>query len=203
MLWQIRTFPRCTYHVFLSHSAEDRLRLVHPVHQAIEARGVSPWLDQNDYCYGRPSRAALRDGILASRHTVFFITEAQLVSPRGWCVMELTLAEIVNSNFQVRGGQLANTMLPLFFIDPRDERLLRSVWQDLRDLGRFIPLSHATVDPVEWATNEIMEFLKREQLLSMDMAKVLRCDKELRGSVKAVQGMTERVSRFEPVRIPT
>ena len=141
MLWQIRSFPRCAYHVFLSHSAEDRLDHVKPVLEAIQARGIIPWFDQNDYTYGRPSRAALRDGILKSRHTVFFITDALLASPRGWCAMELTLAEIVQTNLQTRGGQLANTILPLYFVDQYDDRLPRSVWQDLRDLGRFVPAS--------------------------------------------------------------
>ena len=201
MLWQIRSFPRCAFHVFLSHSAEDRPSLVQPVLEAIEARGVIPWIDQKDYSHGRPSRVALQDGILLSRHTVFFITDAMLNSPRGWCVMELTLAEIVQANLQVRGGQLANSVLPLFFVDRTDERLPRSVWQDLRDLGQFYPVS-TKIDPIEWAASEIVNFLKREQQLSKQWATATRRDKDLKELLKTVQGLSERAIRFDPDLIP-
>jgi len=136
MLWQIRSFPKCDYHVFLSHSQEDRDPLVEPTRIKLAARNVVTWFDQQDYYYGRPSRAALRDGILKSRHTVHFITDAMLGSSRGWCVMELSLVELLQGNLQVRGGQLAHPMLPLFFVSQDDRRLARSVWQDLRDQGR-------------------------------------------------------------------
>lgn len=201
MLWQIRAFPRCSHHVFLSHSAEDRISLVEPVHQVMEDQGVASWYDQNDYSYGRPSRAVLRDGILKSRHTIFFITAAMLDSPRGWCVMELTLAELLQANLQTRGGQLANPILPLYFVEQGDERLPRSVWQDLRDLGRFDP-SSTTGASINWAASEIVEFLRREQQLSKDWSSVLRRDVELKATLKAVQGLSDRAIRFDPNPIP-
>ena len=32
--WRVQSLPRCTHHVFLSHCAEDRVRLVQPVYNA-------------------------------------------------------------------------------------------------------------------------------------------------------------------------
>jgi hypothetical protein len=83
VFWTIESFPPCTHHVFLSHSAEDRQELVVPVFELLSRRGVMPWLDRHDYPYGRGSRAALRDSILPCRHTVFFVTPAMLRQPRG------------------------------------------------------------------------------------------------------------------------
>ncbi len=197
MRWQISSFPSCRHHVFLSHSQEDRLRLLNPIREKLEAAGVIPWFDQDDYFYGRPSRTALRDGILNSRHTIFFITDAMLNSARGWCVMELTIAELVESNFQVRGATLAHPILPLFLTSQTDERLPRSVWQDLRDQGRFCPTT-IDVNPVEWATREILDFLRREEALAKQRETELRRDSKLRDELKQTPGLRERVARFEP-----
>ena len=102
MFWQITSFPKCEHHAFLSHCAEDRAVLVRPVYDRLLAAGVVPWLDQEHYYYGRDSRAALRDGILRSRHVVFFITDAMLDTPRGWCVFELAMTEVAELNFRGR-----------------------------------------------------------------------------------------------------
>ncbi|MGL5097901.1 MAG: toll/interleukin-1 receptor domain-containing protein, partial [Planctomycetia bacterium] len=74
MIWQISSFPRCEHHVFLSHCAADRADLVYPVHDQLKKHRIIPWLDNHDYSYGRDSRTALKDGLLSSRHAVFFIT---------------------------------------------------------------------------------------------------------------------------------
>jgi len=49
MLWQIRSFPSCDYHVFLSHSQEDRDPLIEPTRKKLASRGVVPWFDREDY----------------------------------------------------------------------------------------------------------------------------------------------------------
>jgi len=201
MLWQIRSFPKCDYHVFLSHSQEDRDPLVEPTRIKLAARNVVTWFDQQDYYYGRPSRAALRDGILKSRHTVHFITDAMLGSSRGWCVMELSLVELLQGNLQVRGGQLAHPMLPLFFVSQDDRRLARSVWQDLRDQGRFCPPNDLAFQ-IDWAENQIIEFLMREQRLANDMAIMMRRDAELKSELKKVQGLHDRITAFHPGELP-
>jgi hypothetical protein len=45
MFWQISSFPRCEYHVFLSHCALDRQEMVHPVYDELKRRGIilSAW----------------------------------------------------------------------------------------------------------------------------------------------------------------
>lgn len=87
MFWQVASYLKCDYHVFLSHCQEDRDGLVEPVHRSLIAKGLKPFLDIEDYYYGRESRVALRDGILDSRYVIFFITDAMLNSARGWWVV--------------------------------------------------------------------------------------------------------------------
>lgn len=73
------------------------------------------------------SREALRDAVLDSRHMVFFVTDAMLSSVRGWCLLELAYAEILDVNLSHQGGSLATSILPLFLVDQADARLPRSV----------------------------------------------------------------------------
>lgn len=199
MLWQLTGFPRCAHHIFLSHCAEDRDTIVSPVHQRLLVNGVLPWLDQEDYYYGRDSRTALRDGILASRHVVFFITDAVLSTARGWCVFELAFAELLELTLQVSGGKLANVILPLFLVPQSDERLPRSVWQAVRDRGRFH--QPADGDPVEWCHNEVRGFLLREQALSREVSQFARQDSKLADGLHRTPGLFDRVTRFHPRRL--
>ena len=178
MLWQLMSFPKCQNHVFLSHCREDRDALVRPVYKSLSEYGVISFIDVADYYYGRDSRSALKDGILDSRHVVFFITDALLNNTRGWCVLELAFAEMLDSNFHFRGGKLANAYLPLFLIPQADERLPRSVWQVVRDRGRFFdPVADG--DPAVWCSLQIREFLQRESQLSQNWGTLARRNLEL------------------------
>ncbi len=197
MFWQIASFPKCTHHVFLSHSQEDRAALVTPVYDALVKAEVKPWLDQKDYCYGRPSREALRDAVLDSRHVVFFVTDAMLNSTRGWCLLELAYAEILDTNLSDRGGSLATSILPLFLVDQDDARLPRSVWQLLRDRGKFFPAGCAT-SMADWCQHEIHEYLLHEQVKSKKVAQLLSRDFERKPDIKRKHGLFERVARFHP-----
>lgn len=200
MLWQIRSFPKCRYHVFLSHSQEDRDGLVRPVAEGLVASGVSPWLDEADYNYGRSSRESLQDAVLSSRHVVFFVTDAMLESARGWCVLELAYAEILDANLQGRGGRLANAYLPLFLVEQGDPRLPRTVWQAVRDRGHFMPKDSA-VSAHEWCQREIGNFLRREQQKCNDVNDSCRTDGRLTGEIDQTPGLLVRVTRFQPRRI--
>jgi hypothetical protein len=202
MFWQLTSFPRCAHHVFLSHCAEDRDHLVRPVYDALVAGGVVPWLDQEDYYYGRDSRTALRDGLLRSRHAVFFVTPAMLSTARGWCVLELGLTELLELSLQVRGGKLANLFLPLFFVSQADDQLPRSVWQAVRDRGRFHHPDRDG-DPTDWSRREIREYLLREQSLSRDVAEMSRQDPRFAEGLHATPGLYDRVAKFHPRRLPT
>ena len=201
MFWQLASFPKCQHHVFLSHCQEDRDALVRPVYERITDSGIVPFLDVEDYYYGRDSRTALKDGILDSRHTVFFITDNLLNNARGWCIFELAFAEMLDSNFHFRGGKLANAFLPLFLISQSDERLPRSVWQLLRDRGRFYNLQ-SDGNSSEWCFREVREFLQRESKLTRNVADLARADVRFAEDLKAIPGRFDRVTKFHPKRLP-
>ena len=169
MFWQIVSYPRCEFHVFLSHCAIDRASLVYPVYEELMRRRIIPWLDREDYYYGRDSRSALRDGLMRSRHVVFFVTLGMLDYKRGWCPMELAYSDLLQANFLHPGGPLLNFELPLIFLDRSNPELPRTAWDALRDRGIFHHPSDG--DAVTWAADQIDAFLHREQNLASDMAK--------------------------------
>lgn len=200
MFWQITSYPTCGFHVFLSHCAEDRAWLVIPVYEELIRRGIIPWLDRHDYYYGRDSRVALRDGLLRCRHSIFFITLAMMEHRRGWCAMELAYSNLLRDNFVRSGGPLMNYELPLFLLDPADARIPRSCWNKSRDIGVF--LQEPKADPVKWACDQIQAFLRREQLLALDLAKASKSSKSLRNEIQLCSGLERRVTRFDPVPVP-
>lgn len=200
MFWQITSFPRCEYHVFLCHCAEDRATLVYPVYNELRRKGIVPWLDREDYYYGRDSRTAVRDGLLRSRHVVFFVTLAMMDYRRGWCVMELAYSDLLQANMAHPGGSLLNFELPLFFLNPADPQLPRTAWDALRDRGRFHRPKDG--DPVAWAIDQIAAFLDREQLLALDLAKVVTPGQPVYDALADRLGLVERVTQFDPGPIP-
>ncbi len=200
MFWQISFFPRCEYHVFLSHCALDRDWLVHPVYEELRRQGVIPWLDQEDYYYGRDSRSALRDGLLNSRHVIFFVTLAMMDYRRGWCSMELAYADLLQANLIYAGGNLINLALPLFFLDRSDPEISRTIWGVPRDSGHFY--SPTDGDPVSWAVDQIVTFLRREQTLAINMGNGIAPGQLVHSHLIARPGLIERVSAFDPGPIP-
>lgn len=201
MFWQLASFPKCEHHLFLSHCAEDRESLVWPVFERLQAAGVKPWLDREDYQYGRDSRTALRDAFGVSRHVVFFVTDHLLTTTRGWCILELGYAEIMQANLLGPGGTLLNVFLPLYFVRQTDERLPRSVWQLGRDRGSFYD-SGSSGDRVAWCVAQLLAFLRREQRQTTRLAAHLREDARLRKQLAATPGLLDRVTKFAPSRIP-
>ncbi len=200
MFWQITSFPRCEYHVFLSHCAMDRDSLVYPVCEELKRRGIIPWLDRDDYYSGRDSRTALRDGLLRSRHVVFFITLGMMDYKRGWCPMELAYSDLLQSNLITAGGPLLNFEIPLIFLDRADPELPRTAWDALRDRGIFYRTTDG--DPVLWAAKQITEFLQREQLLALDMSKVIVPGQRVYQTLSDRNGLIERITHFDPSPIP-
>ena len=100
--WKIRHLPRCTHHVFLSHCAEDRGRLVLPVYNALKDSQYSPWLDQHHYPRGRDPFAALREKIIHCRHVVYFVTAKFLAQGRGWNSTERAYSNLLQKNLHFR-----------------------------------------------------------------------------------------------------
>jgi hypothetical protein len=201
MFWKVDSFPDCKHHVFLSHSREDHDGLVRPVAKRLQKESVECWLDREDYYHGRDSRTALKHGILLSRHAVFFITDAMLDSPRGWCVMELAYSELLQSNLTQAGGPLATTILPLFFVSQNDERLPRSVWQLIRDRGLFCDASGPAALRT-WCADQILEFLRREQTLAIQMKHHALESEPFRKSLQTTPGLIRRVTAFHPKALP-
>jgi hypothetical protein len=200
MFWQITSYPRSEYHVCLSHCAIDRSWLVHNVYEELKRRKIVPWLDREDYYYGRDSRTALRDGLLRSRHVVFFVTLGMMDYKRGWCPMELAYSYLLQVNLHHPGGPLLNFELPLFFLDQTDAELPRTVWNASRDWGKFhLP---AYGDPCTWAVDQIVDFLRREQKLALEMAAVIAPGQPVYDVLAGRPGLIERVTQFDPSPIP-
>jgi len=195
MLWQIQFFPLCTHHVFLSHCREDRDWLVFPLYEDLWRLGIIPWLDLHEYPYGRTSFEALRDGVLKCRHVVFLVAQAMLAQARGWGIIELAWAELLQENLREPGGVLHNVALPLFFLDRGDERLLRSAWLPVRDRAVF---HHPPEDPVAWASQQVRAFVLREQQRGLDNALWLKQDTQTRARLEARQGLVDRITAQHP-----
>ena len=202
MFWTLSSFPTCQWHVFLSHCREDRVDLVSPLNEQLREAGVIPWLDREDYPYGRDSRTALRDGILRCRHTVLLITNSTLAQARGWTVQELCWAELLQGNLTIPGGFLQNVILPLFFVDRAHPDLCSSVWNVLLDRGQFYEIANG--DPVPWAKTQVVNFLRREEILTQEMATRSKRDAIFRAGLKArPDGLRRRVTQFDPGPLPS
>jgi hypothetical protein len=192
MLWQLQFFPTCSHDVFLSHCSEDRDWLIFPLFESLQRKAVVPWLDRHDYPYGRTSFAALRDGVLKSRHTVFFVTAAMLRQSRGWGIVELAWADLLQENLREAGGMLQNVILPLFFLSQDDAQLPRSIWQSLRDRAKFHRPTDG--DAAAWAAEQVTQFLLREAVQAQDYAIWLQQDSRARRRLNQRQGLIERIT---------
>ncbi len=199
MPFAIDFYPRCTHHVFLSHSGADRKDLVWPVYERLKSRGVEVWLDQHDFEYGRDSLVALDEGVLNCRHVVFFLTYAMLENPKGWCPVELAYADLVQRNLRTPGLDLVNVVLPLKFVS--DESLKPTVWRTLDDSGQsYNPTKHP--DAVGWATTAIERFLRSGEALAKQRDIRSKRDDEFKLALESIPGLRDRVTKFHPRRLP-
>ena len=110
--------------------------------------------------------------------------------------MELAYSDLVQANLFYAGGPLLNFELPLFFLDRSDTEVSRTAWDALRDRARFYNPSDG--DSVAWASNQITAFLRREQILALDMAKVIKPGRAVHGELAPRPGLLQRISRFDP-----
>ena len=174
--WRIRGLPRCTHHVFLSHCAEDRAQLVQPIYEALENRKYLPWLDRHDYPRGRDPFAALRDGILSCRHVVPIITANSLTQGRGWTSVEIAYSELLQANLRFLSIELCAIQFPLLFLPRDDEMLRRSAWAPLIDRGRFYGPGRIDRGAIDWAIDEVVEFVKQEEIRGVEVAEQVERD---------------------------
>ena len=200
MFWQLQFFPRCRWHVFLSHCREDMEWLIDPLYEALRQKAIIPWLDRHDYPYGRPSLKALREGVLKCRHTVFLVTDAMLDQPRGWGIVELVWAYLLEENLREADGDLQTIVLPLFFLRQDDERILRSVWQSIRDRAAFHGPQDG--DAVAWAVHQISSFLWREAEQGLELFAGIEQDPHQYARLKERPGLIERITDLHPTPAP-
>jgi hypothetical protein len=113
--------------------------------------------------------------------------------------MELAYSDLLQANLTHAGGTLLHFELPLFFLDPDDVQLTRTAWSVLRDRGVFHHPSDG--DMVAWAVEQILAFLRREQALALDMAKVIVPDQPVYESLAGRFGLVERITQFDPTPI--
>ena len=199
MSWSFPYFPACSHHVFLSHCREDADGIVLPVFSELKRYGIAPWIDRHDYLYGRTTIESLKDSILRSRHTAFFITEAMLTVPRGWCVVEYTLSRLLQDTL-VRGLLLSRVIFPLFFVEKNNPLLARSVWRDFIERGVFWDPEGVEVDIARWATVEVTKFRRHEQSYAEEMRTLIQQEPSFARLVDE-PGLFERVTTMQPESI--
>jgi len=199
MFWSLPYFPACSHHVFLSHCREDADEIVLPVFNELKTKGIAPWIDRHDYLYGRTSIESLKDSILRSRHTVFFITEAMLTVARGWCVVEYTLSRMLQDTL-IRSISFSHVILPIFFVDKNHPLIARSVWRDFVERGVFWNPAGVKEDLAKWATNEVAKFLLHEQKYAEEMRILIQQSPSIARYVDE-PGLFERVTSMQPESI--
>ena len=201
-IWQISSFPTCQFHVFLSHSAEDREWLILPLFERLKRVPIIPWLDLHHYPLGTDTHEALRERILRCRHIVYLVTQATLAVARGWTVLERAYAGILQDNLCACGIDLCHVELPLFFLPRNEHRLTRSVWQSVRGKASF----HVPSDgnPVDWAVAQIARFVHQEQNWGIEVSEMTRMDPTLRKTISADKrpGLHERLRAEFPILDP-
>ena len=196
MQWTVASFPKCGFHVFLSHSAEDRPWLIEPLYDRLAKSGVIPWFDRHHYPLAVDPYEALRREILLCRFTAYLITEATLSHARGWQVIEKAYGGILQDCFAYFGIELSHIELPLFFVRRDHPVLARSAWQPLISKGRF----HTPMDgdPPEWAFERISKFIREEETHSIQIQQHVANEPQLRDWVASRTGMADRLSAAYP-----
>lgn len=197
--WRVRHFPRCTHHVFLSHCAENRRNLIHPVFNGLQKDQFVPWLDSHHYPRGQGAFAVLREAIIRCRHVVYFVTEEFLAQGRGWNSVETAYSELLQENFVQSAVVLCNVQLPLFFLPRNYETLVRSAWGSLVQSGRFYPPGKVDGDAVNWAVQEITAFIKQEENRGRSLAFQIERDPSFQRLLGEEQNLLSRVMCAYPI----
>lgn len=116
--------------VFLSHCSDDKDMYVRPFARALEARGITYWLDEAELRWGDSLTQGVNRGLAISEYVVCFISDAFI--ERGWPAAELGAA----LSDQLSGG--GKTVLPILIADseivfkecPLLRDLLARSWED-------------------------------------------------------------------------
>ena len=200
--WKVKDLPRCTHHVFLSHCAEDRARLVLPVFQELQNAAYSPWIDQHHYPAGQDACEALREGIVRCRHVVYFVTAEYLRQGRGWNSIENAYSNLLQANLHDRGLELCHIQFPLVFLPKSHPTLARSAWGPLVHRARFYSPGRVDGAAVGWATQQIIDFIKQEEKRGADLAIQVQHDPGFHPLLAAEPNLLRRVMCADPPPVP-
>jgi hypothetical protein len=191
--WEISSFPKCQYHVFLSHCAEDRDWLVDPLYDRLSRLRIVAWFDRTHFGPGGDPHEKLRENILLSRHTVFLVTEGMLTQGRGWACVEKAYTGLLQENLRSRTTQLCRIELPLFFLPTSSVTFDRSVWSTVRSSGVYHGPGDG--DPVEWAAAQVARFVYSETKRGRSLGADLEIDPTL---IDGRPGLIDRVCATYP-----
>jgi TIR domain/CHASE2 domain len=133
-----------TFDVFLSHNGKDK-PAVKGIGEALEARGLKPWLDEWELVPGRPWQEALEGIILTVRSSAVFVGRDGL-GPWEVPEMRASLSECVRRGLPVipvlLPGAGAQPTLPLF--------LTQYTWVDFRGVDLRGGVSEEILDRLVW-----------------------------------------------------
>ena len=197
--WRVSHYPRCTHHVFLSHCAENRRTLVHPVYTGLQKDQYVPWLDRHHYPRGQGAFAALREAIIRCRHVVYFITEEFLSQGRGWNSVETAYSELLQANLTQPAVVLCNVQLPLFFLSRSHGILERSAWGAFVQSGRFYPPGNVDGGAANWAIQEITAFIRQEENRGQSLAIQIEKDPSFQRILADEKNLLSRVMCAYPL----
>jgi hypothetical protein len=214
--WRIEYWPSCEAHIFLSHCAEDRERLILPVYEELKCRHVIPWIDRHDYPAGRDAMEALREELLKCRHVIYFVTDAMLRQGRGWASAERAFAATIQQRLRYFDAEIAHIELPLIFVPVDDPVLQRSVWRGLADKAKCCPhpmprrgslgrtssrsqqLQRWREEHVQWAAATIESFVRQEERWAVEVGIRLEQDSRLRDEFRGDANLTRRILAQAP-----
>jgi TIR domain-containing protein len=202
--WTPKFWPRVAFHVFLSHSAEDRLSLINPVDRELRTKQIIPWVDYHKYPAGRNPMEALRTEVLRCRHVVYFITNAVLKQGRGWTATERAFVDQMQSRLHFNGVEFQHVELPLIFTEPNDPSLLRSVWSPLIPKAKFFRLSRRKRESrVAWSVRTIEQFLQEEESWATVVGSRLATDPAARAAFDVETEILQRLRAVDPTQLFT
>ncbi len=214
--WEIKHWPECGKHAFLSHCAEDRDLLVQPVFEELSRRGIVPWIDCHHYPAGRDAIETLQEELLKCRHVVYFITPAMLCQGRGWTSAERTLTAAVQRYLYLPHGlKAANLELPLVFVAATNAAFQRSLWRSLLDKAVRCPHPAARSagglddgrrdwrdEHIVWAADEVEKFIRLEEKWAIELADVRGQDAKVLEEFEHEPNLMRRLLAQAPPTLP-
>jgi hypothetical protein len=133
---------------------------------------------------------------------VYFVTAQFLTQGRGWNSVENAYANLLQENLRFASLELCHVQLPLFFL-PRGHGILdRPAWGGLGQRARFYPPGRVDGGAVNWATQEILAFIRQEERRGVALAAQVQIDPDFQPLLAAEPNLLRRVMGADPLPIP-